>query len=147
MAGRGGLAADAAIAPPPTGVSAAAVVTLGFGTGIPTAVFSLVDTALIKPLPYPDADRLVTVYESSPVPAKEPVWLRPRGSKTGSVSTQFRGDFRKLFESVTDTSGEEPERLEGRRVTPLLRGIRNATARGTHVHRRGRTVERSRAPW
>ena len=44
---------------------AAAVVTLGLGTGITTAVFSLVDTVLVKPLPYPDSDRLVTVYESS----------------------------------------------------------------------------------
>ncbi|HEX7777618.1 MAG TPA: hypothetical protein VF424_00180 [Vicinamibacterales bacterium] len=46
---------------------AAAVLTLGFGTGVMTAVFSLVDTVLIKPLPHPDADQLVTVYESSPV--------------------------------------------------------------------------------
>ena len=38
---------------------AAAVLTLGFGTGVMTAVFSLVDTVLIKPLPHPDADQLV----------------------------------------------------------------------------------------
>ena len=43
---------------------AATVLTLGAGAGITTAVFSLVDTVLIKPLPYPDADRLVTVFES-----------------------------------------------------------------------------------
>ena len=45
---------------------AAAVLTLAFGAGVTTAVFSLVDTVLIKPLPYPDADALVTVYELSP---------------------------------------------------------------------------------
>src|SRR6185369_7396167 len=45
---------------------AASVLTLAFGAGITTAVFSLVDTVLIKPLPYPDANALVTVYEQSP---------------------------------------------------------------------------------
>ena len=45
----------------------AATLTLALGTGITTAVFSLVDTVLIKPLPFPDADSLVTVYESTPV--------------------------------------------------------------------------------
>jgi hypothetical protein len=44
----------------------ATVLTLAFGAGVTTAVFSLVDTVLVKPLPYPDADALVTVYELSP---------------------------------------------------------------------------------
>src|SRR5262245_19601829 len=39
----------------------AAVATLAAGAGITTAVFSLVDTVLIKPLPYPDPESLVTV--------------------------------------------------------------------------------------
>jgi len=42
------------------------VLTLAFGAGVTTAVFSLVDTVLVKPLPYPDANALVTVYEQSP---------------------------------------------------------------------------------
>src|SRR5688500_11797920 len=45
---------------------AVAVLTLGLGGAVATAVFSLVDTVLLKDLPYPQADRLVTVYESSP---------------------------------------------------------------------------------
>lgn len=97
----------------------AAVLTLGFGTGITTAIFSLVDTTLIKPLPYPDPDRLVTVYESSPA-ARE---------KTSLVAPARLEDWRRLnrsfvalsgsyFENVTDTSGAEPERLQGVRVAP-----------------------------
>src|SRR6476619_6751911 len=44
----------------------ATVLTLAFGAGVTTAVFSLVDTVLVTPLPYPDANALVTVYENSP---------------------------------------------------------------------------------
>ena len=62
----------------------AAVLTLGAGAGITTAVFSLVDTVLIKPLPFPDGDRLVTVYESSPSAREKPASLRRLASRTGS---------------------------------------------------------------
>ncbi|MBV8279992.1 MAG: ABC transporter permease, partial [Verrucomicrobia bacterium] len=38
-----------------------AVLVLGFGIGVNTAVFSLIDTVLLKPLPYPESDRLAMV--------------------------------------------------------------------------------------
>jgi predicted permease len=43
------------------GVAIVAVLTLGLGIGANTAVFSLVDSILLSPLPYADADRLVSV--------------------------------------------------------------------------------------
>jgi putative ABC transport system permease protein len=43
------------------GFTITAVVILGFGIGINTAIFSLIDTVLLKPLPYPNPDRLVEV--------------------------------------------------------------------------------------
>ena len=43
------------------GFSVTAVLILGFGIGINTAIFSLIDTVLLKPLPYPNPDRLVEV--------------------------------------------------------------------------------------
>src|SRR5690606_34548786 len=39
-----------------------AVLTLGLGIGATTAVFSVVNSVLIEPLPYPDADRVVAVW-------------------------------------------------------------------------------------
>jgi predicted permease len=98
---------------------AAAVLTLAFGAGITTAVFSLVDTVLLKPLPYPDADALVTVYELSPstrdrrslvAPGRLQDWRRANRSFVAISAT--------YTESVTDTSGQEPERLAGIRVAP-----------------------------
>ena len=42
-----------------------AVLTIGLGLGATTAIFSVVDGVLLKPLPYPDADRLVRVYQQN----------------------------------------------------------------------------------
>jgi hypothetical protein len=43
------------------GFAVTAVLILGFGIGLNTAIFSLIDAAMLKPLPFPDPDRLVEV--------------------------------------------------------------------------------------
>jgi len=96
-----------------------ALLTMGVGTAITTTLFGIVDAVILRPLPYPDADRLVTVYETNPSRREATSLIAPgRLEDWRRRATAFSDLAGSYSESVTDASGAEPERLEARRVSP-----------------------------
>jgi len=48
------------------GFTFTAIVVIAIGIGANSAIFSLVDTLLLRPLPYPQSDRILKVWEHPP---------------------------------------------------------------------------------
>lgn len=101
------------------GYALAVILTLALGTAGTTTLFSLVDTVIISPLPYPDGDRLVTVMEASPeAPGRGTLAAPGRIEEWHRLNTTLASIASSYAENVTDTSVPDPERLDSRRVTP-----------------------------
>ncbi|HET9531507.1 MAG TPA: ABC transporter permease [Blastocatellia bacterium] len=103
------------------GFTAVAVLTLALGIGANTAIFSVVNTVLLQPLPYNDPDRLVMVWEEDTKRGY------PRDTPAVANFIDWR-DQNQVFEAMAAmadasfnlTGAGEPERLEGRRVSASL---------------------------
>lgn len=116
--------------------AAAAIACLVLGIGVNTAIFSVVDAVLFRPLPFRDPGRLVMVGEALPAISDE---------NMGTISTPDFGDFAKLDGSVFASSsvfdatsltlagGGSAERVQGLEVSASLfhmLGIAPALGRG-----------------
>ena len=83
------------------GFTVVAVLTLAIGIGANTAIFSVVEGALLRPLPFPHAERLVRIYEA----------LEQNGARSASLNLSdrtvagFREFGRDVFEDVAGGTG------------------------------------------
>jgi predicted permease len=103
------------------GFTIVAVVALALGIGANSAIFSVVNTVLLRPLPYKDPARLVMVFEDNsrhgfphdtPAPANYIDWRDQNKVFAGMAA---------IAELSMNLTGEgEPERLDGRRVSASL---------------------------
>src|SRR5215212_7054970 len=96
------------------GFTAACVLTLALGIGANTAVFSVVDALLLRPLPFAAPGELVSVWGNSPA---ELVRVR---ELTGRSFTSVAGYAAASYGLADDGGGGEPERVDGARVSPAL---------------------------
>src|SRR5215203_2796447 len=113
------------------GFALTAVLIIGVGIGANVAAFSLTDFVLLRPLPFPEPSRLVTLWERTPgYPRME---LSPANFRDWHGAAQ---SFERLGVhtpvSANLVGAGEPERLDGIAVTakvlPLL-GVRAALGR------------------
>src|SRR5437773_6988601 len=94
------------------GVTMVAVIALALGIGANTAMFSIVNAVLLRPLPYAEPDRLVQLYTSMPqfreASVSYPNFLDwQQRSRSFDSMAAYRGDTFNLTGEVT------PERLRG----------------------------------
>ncbi len=113
-------------------VAALAVLTLGLGIGAATAMFAVVDAVLLRPLPYPVSDRLVTVWDSE-LPARQggsPLSIN-EALGFGERARALEGFAAYGWGQATLLGGGEPRQLVAARVMhPFFRVLGVAPARG-----------------
>jgi predicted permease len=98
------------------GFAGAIVAALALGIGANTAIFSVVNTVLLKPLPYPDPDRIVFFLNTSPQgsgpgasPAKFNTWRRQTDA--------FQDVSAYRYTIVNLTGGNDPEQITAGQVS------------------------------
>src|SRR5438094_1270844 len=98
--------------------SAVAVITLALGIGANTAIFSIVNAVLLRPLPYPDADRIMVLNESSG-PGQDYSVALPDYFDWRNDNTVFEhlAATHKESRNLSGIPGREPERISCASVT------------------------------
>jgi putative ABC transport system permease protein len=103
------------------GFAAVAIITLALGIGANTAIFSVVDAVLLRPLPFKDPSRLVMIWEGFPslgfpkTGASVPdLMMYERAQK----SFEYIGAFQNKDFDLS--GGGEPERITGARVSASI---------------------------
>ena len=108
------------------GFAVVASLTLALGIGATTSIFSVVDAMLLRPLPWPNTDRLVLVYGARGERLGNVVYLDFKDWQQQSRAFQELGAVRP--QSVNLTGGETPDRVFGMFVTASTLRMLGATA-------------------
>src|SRR5438128_226168 len=100
------------------GFTFVAVLTLALGIGANTAIFSIVNAVLLRPLPYPDADRIMVLNESSG-PGQDYSVALPDYFDWRNDNTVFEhlAATHKESRNLSGVPGREPERISCASVT------------------------------
>ena len=130
------------------GFSLVAILTFAVGIGVNTAVFNVVNGVLLRPLPYPDADRITMVWmDNRRQGIKEDITSYPNYLDWRMQSTSFAHMAAFTPSAFSLTGDGEPERLMGASVTASFFDVmQRAAASGPRVHRLTKRPS-ARTPW
>ena len=109
------------------GFTAVAVLTLALGIGANTAIFSIVNAVLLRPLPYPDPNQLVLMFN---VPRQQPDALSSISYRDFVMYREQNQVFSEIagnaFHDLTLTGADEPSIVNAAAVTPEIFALLNA---------------------
>ncbi|HZM92735.1 MAG TPA: ABC transporter permease [Vicinamibacterales bacterium] len=99
------------------GFTITAVLTLALGIGANSAVFSAMDRVLLRALPFPDANRLMYVTQTSDGAGDRAI-AGVRIDDWNRANSTFEAITGYHVEDVSDTTGDQPERIQRATVLP-----------------------------
>lgn len=102
------------------GFTAVAVLTLALGIGANTAIFSVVNDLLLRPLPYSDAERVVMVWEVTPSGRHMNTTSRANFREWRAQGSSFEGLAAFTDQRLNLTGAGEPEEVAVQFATPEL---------------------------
>lgn len=95
------------------------ILTLALGIGANSAVFSAIDAILLRPLPFPDGDQLMSLHQYNPKVKSPQTRLAPlRLEDWNRMNSTFQAITGYYTEDVSETSGELPEKVTEAFVAP-----------------------------
>jgi putative ABC transport system permease protein len=95
-----------------------AVLTLALGIGATALVFSLIDGVLLRPLPFPEPDRLVQVWERNPSGDERNVVSPPNLVDWRERTTAFQGLAARVNQPITLAHEDGPREIRADFVSP-----------------------------
>src|SRR5215213_4271764 len=106
------------------GFALIALLTFAVGIGVNTAVFSVFNGVLLRPLPYPDADRIAMMWlDNRPGGIKEDIGSYPNYRDWREQSTSFEHVAAFTANSFSMTGSDEPERIPGASTTANFHAV------------------------